>query len=557
MRLIGRWFSLMFGLMMLTACSQTDEENGPLSDYVTADLAFFVSDKPLGLNTTRMADAVVQSEGQTFRGLQVLKVIPFTTTGIITANDEPVDFKLGTPEEANESKHFYYYPECRFIPGTASMLVYGKATAATHADVADKMYNGSLKANFPADLAPSGITFQLEPMITDVPEKAGQIATYMTNIANSTGWSGTTNETLLNYYQQFIGRISEGVYSNLAGSSASVAAYVETLKTNLNGLNLSGDATADAVKTTILGNIDQSYPTDYPASDNLPDGAATIQWNGSEFVVLTESTAATPINKLTHFAYPPELYYYVNSLIHTSNDKVEKSQYVKTPTDWTDWAELLGSEYPSPDASVTHNTQAVAVTSPLQYAVARLELKLENLPASLQDANSSSIPSGNDKFPLTGVIIGGQRTLAFNFTPKEPLDDEDIRFIYDGNPAATDGSVNQIVNTLVLPTYSNETVRFALEFKNLSGQAFKGADGMVYPNTKFYLIGSVDPTTSTNEHKERVFMQDCTTTLPVRVGALKKAYNVMPNLMSPRLELGLVVADDWVVSDDTHTVYNW
>ena len=566
MRRIGRWFGLMFGLVMLTACSQTGEEMGPLSDYVTADLAFFVSGKPIGLSTTRMDDAVVQTEGQAFRGLQVLQVIPFTTTSTITASDEPVDFKLSNMEVANDSKHFYYYSDCRFIPGTASMLVYGKAPAATHEGVADKMYNGSLNATFPADLVPSGITFQLEPMVTAAQTAAlvaedgdaGKIAAYMTNIANSAGWAGTENETLQNYYQEFIGRVSEGVYSNLAGSSASVSAYVDALKTNLTGLNLTGDDTANAVKTAILGNIDQSYPTDYPASKNLPDGAATLQWDGTKFVVLTESTAATPINKLTHFTYPAELYYYVNSLIHTSNDRVEKSEYTTTPDDWADWAALLGSKYPSPGSAVSHNTQAVAISSPLQYAVARMKIVLENLPASLQDANASTILSGNDKFPLTGIIIGGQRTQAFDFTPKEPLDDEDLRFIYDGYPAATvDGSGNQTVNTLVLQTYSNETIRFALEFKNESEQAFKGAGGIIYPDTKFYLIGSVDPTTSTNEHKERVFMRDCTTTLNMKVVSLQKAYNVMPNLMSPRLELGLVVADDWQVSDDTHEIYNW
>lgn len=562
MKLIGRCFGLMFGLM-LTACSQTGEEVEPSSDYVTADLAFFVSDKPIGLSTTRMDDAVVQAEGQTFRGLQVLQVIPFTTTSTITASDEPVDFKLSNLEEANASKHFYYYSSCRFIPGTASMLVYGKAPAATHEGVADKMYNGSLNATFPTDLAPSGITFQLEPMVTAAQTAAlvaedgdaGKIAAYMTKIANSDGWAGTENETLQNYYQEFIGRVSEGVYSNLAGSSASVSAYVNALYNNLNDLNFSGDP---VVRLEIIANINKTYPNDYPASKNLPDGAATLQWDGTKFVVLTESTAATPINKLTHFTYPPELYYYVNSLIHTSNDRVEKSEYTTTPDDWADWAALLGSKYPSPGSAVSHNTQAVAISSPLQYAVARVKITLENLPASLLDANASVIPSGNDKFPLTGIIIGGQRTQAFDFTPKVPLDDEDIRFIYDGYPAATvDGSGNQTVNSLVLQTYSNETVRFALEFENKCGMPFKGAGGIIYPNTKFYLIGSVDPTTSTNEHKERVFMRDCTTTLDMKVVSLQKAYNVMPNLMSPRLELGLVVADDWVVSGDTHEINNW
>lgn len=547
---------MILGMTVLMACSQR-EEVGQSSESVTANMVLSVSEKPLGLITTRMADAVVQSEGAVFRGLSVSKIIPFTTTGPITASDEPVDMILGDIGIANPTAHFYYYSNCRFTPGTASMLVYGKAPAASSEAVAAKMYNGSLLATFPSDLLPSGITFQLEPIVTAVPEEAGQIATYLTNVANTEGWSSASDGTLQNYYTDFISSSSL-----LAGSSASVGAYVAALEEKLDALSLSG--AAETLKEAIKANIHQSYPAGYPSSKNLPDGAATLQWDdvNKRFNVLTESTAATPINSLLHFAYPSELYYYVNSPIHTSNDEVSQSDYAAVNV----WEMLLGSKYPNPNSAVSHNTLSVAITSPLQYAVARLKITLEALPNTLPDASEpeENIPAGNANFPLTGIIIGGQRSLGFDFTPKEPLSDDDIRFIYDNNPAATvDDSGNQTVNTLVLQTYDNETVRLALEFKNMSGQKFEGAGGVIYPNTKFYLIGSVDPTTkdaTDHDYNKRVFTQDCTTSMQMSVVSLAKAYNVMPNLLSPRLELGLVVTNEWVDvhdEDDTHPVYNW
>lgn len=541
MRLIGKLFGMYCGLMLLAACSQKEEWGGGSlpSDMVSADLSFSVTDGTIGLRT-RMDDAVVQTDS--FRGMTVEHIIPFATASSITTSDQPVDFILG--EQKTPQERFYYYPDCMFLEGTASMLVYGKAKPG---EGSTKVSNGSLVPDFPVNLHPSGITFQLEQMYTDAenaPEKASQIADYLTAIAKSTGWAESNDGTLKNYYEQFIGQSEEG-YSILAGSSASVAAYVEQLKEKMTDLQ------ASDIRTAILNNIDQSYPADYPGNLNLPDGAATLQWDATQgkFVALTQSTATAPINSLTHFAYPPELWYYANSRIRTSTEEVGETVYESA----TDWTTLRNAHY-SDDAAVSYNTQAVAITDMLQYAVARLKIVLDAMPTSLNDAEPQSITADSNKFPLTGIIVGGQRSLGFDFTPKEPLTDEDVRFIYDSR-VPTSGTIN----TLVLQTYDNETVRFALEFMNNSDVAFQGAGGVILPGTKFYLIGSVDPSTqvSSEDYNKRVFTRDCTTELQMQVVSLKKAYNVMPNLLSPRLELGVVVYDSWHVTESDHEIYNW
>jgi hypothetical protein len=76
-----------------------------------------------------------------------------------------------------------------------------------------------------------------------------------------------------------------------------------------------------------------------------------------------------------------------------------------------------------------------------------------------------------------------------------------------------------------------------------------GHDGIVYPGTKFYLLGEVNPhspasTTNMNdENRNRVFTQDYTTTFLMRVKSFKYAYNVMPDLLTPRMEIGVEVVD--------------
>ena len=105
-------------------------------------------------------------------------------------------------------------------------------------------------------------------------------------------------------------------------------------------------------------------------------------------------------------------------------------------------------------------------------------------------------------------------------------------------------------NTLVLQSYEKNNVKIVLEFENRSGKKFMGHDGIVYPGTKFYLIGAVNPMYPTNadnktvENVNRVFTQDYTTTFDVTIENFKNAYNVMPDLLAPRMEIGVKV-ENW------------
>jgi len=174
---------------------------------------------------------------------------------------------------------------------------------------------------------------------------------------------------------------------------------------------------------------------------------------------------------------------------------------------------------------------------------------------TLSDAkNEVVLDADMAHLPLTGVIIGGQHTVGFNMKPQEPQTDVDGRFIYettiDDSNLATQGYKT---STLVLQSYDNEKVPVILEFENNTGHAFTGKDGTVYPKTRFYLIGMIDPAgKGTGAYANRVFTQDYTTTMSMSVTSLAKAYTCMPDLLAPRLEIGVQVVTKWIQATTTN-----
>jgi hypothetical protein len=102
-------------------------------------------------------------------------------------------------------------------------------------------------------------------------------------------------------------------------------------------------------------------------------------------------------------------------------------------------------------------------------------------------------------------------------------------------------------------------VPIVLEFINDSDKDFVGLDGIVYRGTKFYLVAEIDPEQfkddTRTDIRDRVFTQDYTTTLNMRVTGLSKAYNVVPNLLSPRLELGIELVSQWASTTPEEIVF--
>lgn len=503
----------------------------------------------------------VQATGS-YRGFSLSRILPFSVRGKITVNDLPLDNQISsTNTEYRKTDIFYLYKQCYVMAGTASFLVYGKAPRGERT----KAENGSIVEQFPLDIAPNNIRFGLESITERTAHPtATSLAGYMTAIATAEGngiaWKDAPSASLQVMFLNFI-KTTEvtGGGDIIPGSAANVYADAQYLKTNLNALSLTNEDDI-AIRAAIIEKIDE-YNTawdGFPASIGLPDGATVIRWDGTEFKPQLTYTSFADINGIDRFAYPAELYYYGNSRIATSNIDDREDAYTTNTT----WNDVL-AEYEYTNSVVTNSTTSVAIKDPIQYGVSRLQIILKKTTYTLDDANGINVNVGTANFPLTGIIVGGQLPVGFDFSPNTsyPVYSEaDVKCIYDplvktngtaGNEyfyLSHEADATKMTNTLVLQSYNHKKVPVLLEFINNSNIDFKGQGGIILRGTKFYLAGEIDPADGTGGDTNatgRVFTQDYTTTLNMKVTSLAKAYNVVPNLLSPRLELGIELVPKW------------
>ena len=552
----------MLAVLLLTGCNQIDDTGVANNTPVEVSLCLSRSSGQQK-NTTRQSNKVVQ-EGDV-REIQNIRIIPFAVNGKVTKDDKPKFASIGgltTYDKPNNTtppnSRFYYYENCSFMSGVSAFLVYGKAQVS-----GNDAENGALVAEFPADQSPENIKFSPKQICTTtaIHEDAQAIADYLTGIANTEGWATTSDSHLQAYYLNFIGKGSVAP-SVIAGSSANVKAYVTDLKNRITA------EPESSLRTKILESIDFTHidthiPANFPGSIGLPDGAAALRWEipagktEYAFVPQTVTTTEAPINSVTRFAYPAELYYYANSNIKTSYGVVSTTVY----SDATDWGALLNNNY-NGSTTITPDTKAAAIVEPVQYAVARLDVKIKAESETLTDANGKSLTVTSNKFPLTAVIVGGQHTVGFDFTPPIDNDDANVRFVYDNQvntntdnkPFCLSTTEQGPTHTLLLQSPKGKDVTVVLEFRNDSDTDFTGVDGIIYKGTKFYLVGQLILNEATGTDKTRVFTQDQTTTVTLKVNGLAKAYNVMPNLLSPRLEIGVTLTTQWEQTTPTVVV---
>ena len=541
-------YYLLLG-MMITSCSMIDddmpEQFNETTPSVSKQVDLLVSIGSGALKPS-LAPALTH-RAPTFSAMDQLVAIPFHTSGAkVEATDEPLIDLVGADEDNLAKKYdaekynTYYVNTCYLMTGTNRMLVYGKATKPSPTNPA---VDGELSALPTIRKKTADIQFSLTSIreSTEAHADATALANYMTTIANTTGWSTTDDTTLKSYYLDFIHAGSEGA-GLMSGAAANIKAFVAALRALL--VAKGGDLSNAIIEKIDATNISTNT---YPRSINLPDGAAVIRWTGNKFEVRTTTTTLDNINGINRYTYPAELMFFADSPIRTSAEEVSKTTYQNNTT--LLWDAFLDTYY-NGSTAVNTNTKAVAVANPIQYGVANLQVTLTGMSATLKDAKDETVANADmAHLPLTGVIIGGQHTVGFNMKPQGAQTDVDGRFIYDTN--IIDGNKT---STLVLQSYDSEKVPVILEFENTTGHAFTGKDGTVYQGARFYLIAMIDPADKKEVGKDytnRVFTQDYTTTISMSVASLAKAYTCMPDLLAPRLEIGVQVVTKWIQATTT------
>jgi hypothetical protein len=523
-------------MLTMFSCASDDAPSDG-QDTVGVSLAFNVS---TNRGETRMSDQVTQQKGN-YRGIkdEGLYLFPFDIKDVIGLNKDPLTGNVFHPNRVGGTYHYLDEHALDVRIGTASFLSYAQAKLESD----DKFVNGSIEPTIPAGKPnTSAISFAPEQIYTvkenDIPkidEKATAIAAYLTDVANAIKEQGKSA-----LYQQFIN--SEHPVACSSTNVANLAAWVSD-----NEINLSS--------------VTSTYDNDYPSCLSLPDGAAVVKWNENKFEPWTVTTTEVNINRLDRFVYPAELWYYSNSRIKTST-KNQKDYYTLTK-----WSDVL-DKYETVNGEIDVNVRSVAIIEPLSYAVGCLQIGLV-ASSTLTDADenpktitlSAGTGEGEDAtFPLTAVFVSGQHTQSYDFTATN--DDEKI--IYDKEitgismGTATTASLSTATptaytNTLVFQTKDGENIRFALEFENNSGQDFKGCNGIVFAGTKFYLVGTIEvPVGQTDDWKKRAFTKGYTTQGTVRISSLKQAYTYLPDLLDPRLEIGIKLVPNWIQSTTTN-----
>ncbi len=556
-----------------TSCSSEDEvaNVNPTFDGDAVKTQFTITLPSNVIGTqTRMAVTTVQGqETPVFRGISEMTLIPFGTSTItsastrlgdnivLTPNALATDDMVKTAETATIGSSYAKVYEDVSIPlGTSGFLFYAKATGtpeATSTTATDLFTNGVL--NTPVFTGePSSFTFSPKQIYTSTSAdtKANAICTYVTNIAKATGWANATNEGLKNLHINFI--------KLKAGSSATVQAAIQDLYT---AIYKNTDDVSKAIANAITNSDYATAATDgtltfkeaingYPANINLPDGAAAIEWKTENTAtpVITTASNNTGLNvaALARYVYPAGLYYRANSAVKVSNAS-QKDKYVTTNS----WETILGNY--KDGTSVTSTTRSVAINDMIQYAVGRLDMTVKAAADKLYDREGTEITLNASGFPVSAILIGGQKAVDFEFT--NPTGDEYT--IYDNaltgiNATTTASSTNY---TLALETAKDVAVNVAIELTNNTGADFVGADGIIPAGCKFYLVGQLTPSQGTGYVAgtlDKVFLQDYITKVDFTIQkndgtahdkGLGNAYNTIPDLRAPQLELGLAVNLKW------------
>lgn len=546
----GRIAIVTFLLCILTVCAgggcalhnmdEVTRGNRPLS------LALSLKNVLPGQEyATKMTAEVTQSSG-TFRGIEQMFVIPFNTE---TFRVEPSDSRLGnqnvvlgsigiseTGLVAHNNAHLF---GSAFVPsGMDCVLSYGKAPdQGENASKDSKHAYGVLNPNGLEDPSASDdISFHLEPILGTGDELTE---------------AGATADGLLEQLN---------VVMSMMGSSqnASILGIYDAIKRENNILACSYP-TFDQIRTEIqssliripfesmdlvdeIGRISQAVSAfsallteagaTFPASYGIPEGAFGFWWNGNAFTRLIGGINVAVVNPAS-YCYPPGLWYFANSAVKTSNKENVIQEYVETHDTWDD---ILN--YYSDGPSVNAFTQSVAIEDPLQYGVGMLELKLAQ-------PGTEALTLLKD-CPLTGIIIGDQKDVDFRFLPGPGQS----RYVYDNVIGDLKiGSTSGVVQTLVLQTVDDAPVHFALEFKNTTGRIIPCQQGEILPRCRFYLAGVLAPPNGvilpSGEVLYSVFSRDHKTSATVAVDGVRNAYNTVPDLHAPQLEIGVVTEMKW------------
>ncbi|WP_449138948.1 hypothetical protein [Segatella sp.] len=540
---------------------------------------------------TRMTDEMTQQSGKPFRGISDIVLLTFNGDPSTTGNTEATRIiEIGT--DANAYAHNEYsklYRDIEIPVGTNHMLFYGRATrksgdtdfqAGKITDVGTKTTEKVL-TNLSHELTAINSTadFTIDDDAKKIINALNAIANAKVTDGTDYTWAAIGNETTLpswlteNEKKFLAARYNEFTHLK-AGSKTSVVEFIKNLKTALVGET--GEPTIPAERKLTKEIYDKCEAAlvdissiDFPGKFNLPDGVASLSWieGESKFAYNAPNNVIIGTGNSINYqkiCYPAELSYFVNTTTMVSDKDMSNLSEFPTCNDWIQNTQTAWNAKTNfTENAVANTTKTVGLKDPVQYSVAVLKSTIRCDAATLED-NAKQIGGSNtdqqisvptDGFKVTGILIGGQpASVDWKY---DPVSTESFaNTIYDkvmngSMVAKNETSASNANYTLVFDNKKSDTqspVYVTIELENNSGQAFYGKDGIIQKDTKFYLVGQLNPNTNglTNPNSvNRVFVQDYVTTANFKIKDLKSAYNCIPDLRTSGINVGLAVDLDW------------
>lgn len=559
--------AVLTSAFVLGSCNKNDQ-NEPKSQMpeVKTEFSIALPNQLSSNGANRMPGTTVQRTPSEFQGMTGITLIPYDQQRAVLAGDKRIGNNIeltdGIASDAlGTNSNAKVFEDVSIPVSTASFLFYAKS-AKTGTDFEIGALNATGIDN---DKELEDITFSLKQINTDpaalyLPEAVGgKLMAYLSSVANAKVtspsekyWREYTeleNKALHDMYAAYtsihglssseVARVLTDLYKSLMPTTSPIATAIKTAINN--GTYATVDGSGNVTLVSALQN--------FPGSANLPEGSVDIKWDDSSKAFIKGNY--TNMADLDRYVYPAQLWYYVNSPIQTANAS-RKSMYNNV----NDWDAILAAH--TAGASVSPRTRAVAITDPIQYAVARLDVQVRLASASMAD--NSDVVEGAAKnvdctgsgFPVTAILVGGQQQVKFDFTTNGGTE----YTIYDNimTPSAEttpstmiakkDGDNYSDINSTLVLENGGSDVMIAVEMLNDKADFYGAGNQLIPLNGKFYVIAKLVAASAT-ETSGHVFKQDYTTTAKLTLNNLKTAYNTIPDLRTPQLELGFSVDLSW------------
>ena len=370
--------------------------------------------------------------------------------------------------------------------------------------------------------------------------------------------------------------------------------------------------------TTKNGNY---FPDDngnggFPVNLGLPKSAALMMSEVKNNKVIITYIKGVPsygmgsdVLPIENYRYCPELMYWANSGIRTSDIAHDKLQFPNGVSNWADEDAWSGDW--TKNGTINSTTRSIALMKQVNYGTALMESTIQVVP-TIEDNKGGIFPgeanqvidiTGNpNAFEVTGIFIGGMSDeVGWDFIPKKGVAYD--KMIYDEvNPTgenpyyANTGSGNTPIYTMTWDNYRPQLdnqnqyagpgrqedqvdVYVGIEFVNRTGQDLWAELNLIRNGGTFYLVGKLDLSKATDNVQfpneaffhyppfyptdtavgsetkkagetiavKRVFMQDYLTKAKFTFGknSLAHAYMTIPDLRANQISLGLSVDMTW------------